>query len=117
VRNDNSAVAFVFEEAAMIHSIHADRRKGARYAMKIPIRVSEVGTGSTVDVSSSGVSFMIAAGLALGTIIDFDLTVQEPGGAIVLECGGTVVRAEQRGRYMFAAATIDQLIMRTAMEQ
>lgn len=101
----------------MHQTLRADRRRGERYAMNIPIRVSEVGTGSTVDVSSSGVSFMIAAGLALGTIIDFDLTVQEPGGAIVLECGGTVVRAEQRGRYMFAAATIDQMFLRKAAEQ
>ena len=101
----------------MHQTIRADRRRGARYAMNIPIRVSEVGLGSTVDVSSSGVSFTIAAGLAPGAVIDFDLTVEESDGPMVLHCGGTVVRAEPRGRYLFAAPTIEELVMHKAVPQ
>ena len=91
--------------------IPSDRRSGARYSMKVPIRISEVGSGSTVDVSATGVAFYIDARLAPGTVIAFALRVEEHDGAVELRCGGTVVRAEPRGATVFTAATIDELVL------
>lgn len=95
----------------MPQRIPSDRRQGARYSMKIPIRVAAVGIGSTVDVSATGVAFYIDAPLAPGTVIDFALSVEENGGTVVLQCGGTVVRSERRGASNFAAATIEELVL------
>ena len=82
--------------------------------MRVPIRVAEIGTGSTVNVSSSGVAFMLDAGLAAGTPIAFSLIAEDADGPLVLQCGGMVVRTEPRDDGVFAAATIEQLVLRTA---
>ena len=92
-------------------TVPSERRVGARYAMRVPIRVSEVGTGATIDVSSTGVAFYIDAPLAPGTVIDFAMTVEENGNAVELRCGGRVVRAERRGASVFTAATIEELVL------
>lgn len=92
-------------------TVLSERRAGARYAMRVPIRVSEVGTGSTIDVSATGVAFTIDARLAPGTVIDFAMTVEENGHNVELRCGGTVVRAERRGGSVFTAATIEELVL------
>lgn len=82
--------------------------------MKIPIRVAQIGVGSTVDVSASGVAFFIDAALELGSAIDFALQVEESGGPLELLCGGRVVRVERRGSSLFTAATIENLAVRKA---
>jgi len=82
--------------------------------MKIPIRVAEIGIGSTVDVSASGVAFFIDAALELGSAIDFALQVEESSGPLELLCGGRVVRVERRGASLFTAATIENLAVRKA---
>ena len=84
-----------------------ERRKAARYAMRIPITVSDVGEGATVDVSSSGVAFTIEGSLLPGTVIDFLLQMEE----MDLRCAGTVVRTECRGRSSFAVATIEEFVL------
>ena len=100
----------------MIPTTHSDRRNGARYAMKVPIRVNEVGMGSTVDVSATGVAFFIDRPLEPGSVIGFALTMEEAGGLIELRCDGRVVRVEQRGPSIFTAATIENLALRTTGE-
>lgn len=92
-------------------TVPSERRVGARHSMRVPIRVSDVGMGSTIDVSSTGVAFYIDARLAPGTVIDFALTVEANGNSVELRCGGTVVRAERRGGSVFTAATIDELVL------
>ncbi len=93
----------------MVQTIRSDRRKGARYAMKIPIRVSDIGVGSTIDISASGVAFVIDVALEPGSVIDFAMRAEERVGSMELQCGGRVVRVERRGPSLFAAATIENL--------
>ena len=88
-----------------------ERRRAARYAMQIPITVSDVGTGATVDVSSSGVAFTLEGSLVPGTVIGFLLQMEEAD----LLCAGTVVRAERRGGASFAVATIEEFVMQQAV--
>lgn len=92
-------------------SMGYERRKAARYAMQIPITVSDVGNGATVDVSSSGVAFVIEASVVPGTVIDFLLRMEDTN----LQCAGTVIRAERRGESSFAVATIEEFVMQTAV--
>jgi hypothetical protein len=99
---------------AMVQALRSDRRKGARYAMQIPIRVSDVGVGSTIDISASGVAFVIDVALEPGSVIDFAMKAEERAGAMELQCGGRVVRVERRGPSLFAAATIDNLAVARA---
>jgi hypothetical protein len=82
--------------------------------MRIPIRVHEIGVGSTIDISASGVAFVIDAALEPGILIDFALRVQEEAGEMELHCDGRVVRVERRGRSLFTAATIENLAVREA---
>lgn len=80
--------------------------------MRVPIQVSEVGGGVTIDISASGVLFTIDQPMEPGRVIRFHLKVDEPGGALELQCDGTVVRVDQRGDLTVAAATIDELAVR-----
>jgi hypothetical protein len=100
----------------MVPTIRGERRSGERRAMNIPISIPEVGTGSTVDISMSGVSFMIDTRLQPGSVIAFALSVEAPGGRVELQCQGTVVRVEQRGPSLITAATIENLAVRNSIE-
>jgi len=93
----------------MAQSNQTDRRHGERYAMTIPICVETAGIGATIDVSASGVAFVIDAELEPGNSIDFAFLVHQRGDPMELRCGGKVVRIERRGTALFAAATIDSL--------
>ena len=84
--------------------------------MAIPIRVAEVGTGWTIDISSSGVGFLIEAPIEPGVVIEFVMTMDEDRG-LELRCGGTVVRAERRGGMTFTAVTIDDLSVARALTE
>jgi hypothetical protein len=84
--------------------------------MAIPIRVAEVGTGWTINISSSGVAFLIEAPIEPGMAIEFVMTMDEDRG-LEMRCGGTVVRAEPRGAMTLTAVTIDDLsVARAATE-
>ena len=90
-----------------MQTIFSDRRKTARYPVHLPIDVSEIGSGSTVDVTAAGVAFLIDADLEPGRQIRFQFPLED--NQILLRCDGRVVRVEKRGRANFAAATIDEL--------
>lgn len=91
-------------------TIHSERRRAARFAARLPIQVREIGIGSTIDISASGVSFVIDRPIPPGQIIRFQLTLDdEPGGPFELQCEGVVVRMERRGESMFTAVTIEEL--------
>ena len=82
--------------------------------MRIPIRIADTGVGSTVDISASGVAFVIDVALEPGSVIDFAMRAEERVGAMELHCGGRVVRVERRGPDLFAAATIENLAVNKA---
>lgn len=75
----------------VIPTIHSERRRAARFAARLPIQVSEIGTGSTIDISASGVSFVIDRPIQPGQVIRFQLTLDdEPGGPFEIQCEGVV---------------------------
>jgi hypothetical protein len=84
--------------------------------MNVPIRVSRSGIGSTIDISSAGVLFVIEADLEPGTVIEFAMTMEETSGPLELHCGGTVVRVQRRDGMSFTAATIDSLAVRQSRD-
>ena len=95
--------------SGVIPLIDPERRRAARFAMMVPIQVNEIGTGSTIDISATGVSFVIGEPLEPGRTIRFRVAVDDGSGSLALHCNGTVVRVEQRGRLVLTAATIDQM--------
>jgi hypothetical protein len=92
----------------------SDRRGGARYTVHVPIHVSQVGMGSTVDISATGVAFLIDRMLEPGVAIRFELALDD--GNALLACDGRVVRVERRERNVFTAATIETLDVKPATE-
>jgi hypothetical protein len=82
--------------------------------MHIPIRVSRLGVGSTIDISAEGVFFEIEADLEPGSVIEFAMTMDETTGPLELHCGGTVVRVQRRGSVNLTAATIESLAVQKA---
>ena len=92
----------------------SDRRKVARYSVHVPIEVIQVGTGSTIDISASGIAFLIDSRLEPGREIRFELALEDSNS--LLHCEGRVVRVEPRGHTNFTAATIDTLAVKPATE-
>lgn len=91
----------------------SERRGVARYVVHVPINVSEVGTGSTIDISSTGVAFLIDRALEPGSAIRFEVALE--GEKALLTCDGRVVRVERREAEMFTAATIESVAVRAAV--
>ena len=84
-----------------------------RYAVHVPIEVSEVGMGSTIDISSTGVAFVIDRVLEPGSAIRFEVALE--GEKALLSCDGRVVRVERRATEIFTAATIESVAVRAAI--
>ena len=93
----------------MTTEVHASRRRGRRYSLQIPIRVDGLGDGVTVDLSASGVAFLIEADVDEGTVIHFDLTLHSDENTLHVRCEGKVVRVEERDSATFAAAKFEML--------
>ena len=92
----------------------SDRREVARFAVRVPIDVNQIGIGSTVDVSATGIAFLIDRELQEGVQIRFVLAFDD--GASLLACDGRVVRVERRDARLFTAATIDNIEIRSRTE-
>ena len=90
-----------------------DRRRVARYGVRVPICILDVGTGSTLDISASGIAFLIDRLLEQGAEIRFELRLED---GFLLQCNGRVVRVEERGANTFAAATIDDMAVGSRLE-
>lgn len=92
----------------------SDRREVARFAVRVPIDVNQIGRGSTVDVSATGIAFLIDRELQAGAQIRFELAFDD--GNSLLLCDGRVVRVERREAKLFTAATIDNIEIRSRTE-
>jgi hypothetical protein len=92
----------------------SDRRLTARYTVRVPITVMQVGTGSTLDMSASGIGFLIDGLIEPGLPIEFELALA--GTEVLLHCDGRVVRVEKRGPTNFTAATIENIAVKPATE-
>ena len=71
----------------------SDRRRAARFRIAIPVEL-EGGTGTTRDVSLSGVYFETDQSFAPGEQISLALVLERvsPGRPVRLECDGRIVR-------------------------
>lgn len=90
-----------------------DRRQVVRYAVRIPIDIVEVGTGSTTDISASGIAFLTDFALEPGAQIRFRLRMED---SFLFRCHGRVIRVEGRGSQSFCAAMIDETVVEQAEE-
>ncbi|HWZ44744.1 MAG TPA: PilZ domain-containing protein [Candidatus Saccharimonadales bacterium] len=81
----------------------SEARTGKRFPLELPIRLrrktgTSVGAGKTADLSASGVYIQVNTDLAVGTSIEFDITLPAiilgTPGDVEVRCTGRVVRNE-----------------------
>lgn len=73
----------------------ADHRRQKRVGAALPVRLGKV-TGTTRDVSASGVFFETDAAYHRGSRIHFEINLDTPWGRAVCDCDGHIVRVERR---------------------
>ena len=101
------AVAYTLRNTVM------EQRKHQRFDLRLPFEIVDGATktqsrGETRNVSSCGVLFMSKAPVAIGTSIEYLITLPRAPGTrsdVRLRCIGKVVRSEQPSRY---AATLER---------
>ena len=90
------------------------RRSDTRVKSALPVMVNGV-AGKTRDISASGVFFEIdETSNDLGSLIQFSVQLDTPGGMINLVCQGEVVRLEKRDGKLGIAAKIISQTMQSA---
>jgi len=82
-----------------------EKRKDERIFAALPVDLGTA-TGTTRDVSASGVFFEIDANYRLGSKIEFAVEMDTPGGKMLLKCEGEIVRIEPRGARVGVAVKI-----------
>ncbi|HWX53230.1 MAG TPA: PilZ domain-containing protein [Verrucomicrobiae bacterium] len=76
----------------------SESRTGKRFPLELPIHGRGVGEARTTDISAAGVYIMAETDLAVGSAIEFDITL--PGSVlgaredVDVHCVGRVVRKE-----------------------
>lgn len=85
----------------------SEARTGKRFPLELPIRLrrktgTSVGAGKTADLSASGVYIQVNTDLAVGTSIEFDITLPAKilgtPGDVEVRCSGRVVRNENASK-------------------
>lgn len=72
----------------------------------MPLRIGAGVGGTTRNVSPSGVYFESEAEQTVGSVIDFRIDFDTPGGPICLKCRGEIIRTERHGSRVGAALKI-----------
>jgi hypothetical protein len=91
----------------------SEQRSEQRVAAALPVTLDR-GTGITENVSASGVFFETDASYAPASPVHFTLEIDTPGGPILLDCHGTIVRVERRQGRLGVAAKITESVIRPA---
>ena len=81
----------------------AKRSREERVTAALPVSLDR-GTGTTRDVSASGVFFETDVNYATGSEISFAIELNGPAGKLMLKCQGQIVRVEDRGGKVEARA-------------
>lgn len=78
-----------------------EARTGKRFPLELPIKIhgkKGTGNGTTADMSAAGVYIMADVDLAVGSAIEFDITlpanVLGTPGDVEVRCSGRVIRKE-----------------------
>jgi PilZ domain len=89
-----------------------DKRREARVPSALPVDLSGA-TGTTRDVSASGIFFEVDATYTLGSTINFTVKLETPGGLVKLKCAGEIVRTEACGEKVGLAVKITESAIET----
>src|SRR5215467_11309820 len=89
-----------------VRSEMSEARTGKRFPLELPIRIRQkkaaANAGTTADVSAAGVYIQANTDLAVGSPIEFDITlpakVLGTPNDVEVHCTGRVVRREADGR-------------------
>ena len=87
-----------------------DKRREERVHVVMPVFLAGA-IGSTNDVSASGMFFETCVSFSIGEPINFKVEFDAPGGRMMLNCSGEIVRTEQRDERIGVAVRIAEAAM------
>lgn len=83
-----------------------EHRTEPREMVSLPLDLGGGRTGTTRDISASGVYFETDVDQTPGSLVDFSIDFDTPGGPMRLKCHGTIVRTERHADRQGAAVKI-----------
>jgi hypothetical protein len=89
----------------------SEQRREERVPTALQVRLDGA-TGVTRDVSASGIFFETEASYAEGSEIAFSVDLETPGGKMVLNCKGAIVRVERGQSRIGVAVRITESAIR-----
>lgn len=94
------------------------KQREERVYCELPVGLGEA-KGVTRDISASGIYFETDLQLTPGSLIDFVIAYDTPGGGMTLKCHGQILRIEQHDNRLGVAAKIieSKLEATTAQQQ
>lgn len=72
-----------------------NKRREERVSAALPVFLDNA-TGTTCDVSASGMFLETRTPFAVGEMVSFAVEFDAPGGKRMLKCQGSIIRTEQR---------------------
>ena len=91
-----------------------DNRREERVRAALRVDLGNNASGVTRDVSASGIFFETDTAYAPGSPISFAIDIDAPGGKMILNCRGEIVRVEQRDRRVGVAVKILESMLKPA---
>lgn len=91
-----------------------EKRREERVTASLPVILVDA-SGTTCNVSASGVFFETGASLVVEESINFTVEFDAPGGKRMLKCLGQVLRTEQRAECIGVAIMIIDSAMTLVM--
>jgi Tfp pilus assembly protein PilZ len=82
-----------------------ERRKGERFKLAVPVQLND-GTGTTCDISTSGIFFETERTYSIGDTIRLSLSFEHE----TLQCEARVVRVEPRNGQFGAAVELKSYV-------
>mgnify|MGYP001369078336 CR=1 FL=1 len=86
------------------------KRTEERVAVELPVHVGDA-TGTTRDISATGMFFELDASHTLGTTVDLTVEMDTPGGKMLLKCHGNVIRVIPHGDKVGVAVKMTEMTM------
>ena len=83
-----------------------NNRTESREDRSLPLQLGAGLGGTTRNISPSGVFFESDLEQKVGSVIEFRIDFDTPGGPIQLKCRGEIIRTERRGNRIGAALKI-----------
>jgi len=83
----------MLRHSSIMTKVDQEKRKRERVCTALPVRLGAA-TGTTRDVSASGIFFEINAPDVVGDLISLTVELDTPRGKRMLRCKGDVVRIE-----------------------